>query len=185
MECIPVDKGNFHNTCTCIIHENFDLLLLALGNESSLQSFLNHIPCNSKAETCMMGLCALCPNSEKIEELFGELDSADEVIFYQWRQTDGTEMVQIQESVESFKHRFKAMLPKLLYHHFLVRKQNLFVCQWKEEHLSHPTEALVHVDFAQNYSFVFQDEVQSSHWSHKQATVHPFLLSIPVMNLDF
>lgn len=32
--CIPVGLGVYHNTCTCVMHENFDLMLLAFGNGS-------------------------------------------------------------------------------------------------------------------------------------------------------
>lgn len=31
------------------------------------------------------------------------------------------------------------------------------------------------VDFAENFSFIVQDEIQSYHWVNKQATVHPFV----------
>lgn len=65
-------------------------------------------------------------------------------------------------------------LPKLLKHHFIVRKQNLFIEGWKNTANSRPWEALVKVDFAMNYSFLFQNEVQSAHWNRKQATIHPF-----------
>ena len=30
-------------------------------------------------------------------------------------------------------------------------------------------------DFAENYSYVVQDETQSFHWENKQATLHPFV----------
>ena len=32
------------------------------------------------------------------------------------------------------------------------------------------------LDFAGNYSFVVQDEVQSLHWNNTMATVHPFVI---------
>ena len=39
-------------------------------------------------------------------------------------------------------------------------------------------EAIVLLDFAENYSFVAQDVVQSFHWHNSQATMHPFVLQI-------
>ena len=30
-------------------------------------------------------------------------------------------------------------------------------------------------DFAENFTFVMQDEVQSYHWNNAQATIHPFV----------
>ena len=36
-------------------------------------------------------------------------------------------------------------------------------------------EIIVQGDFAENYSYIFQDEIQSFHWENKQATLHPFV----------
>lgn len=37
-------------------------------------------------------------------------------------------------------------------------------------------EFLVISDFAENYSFLIQDEVQSYHWANQQCTIHPFCI---------
>ena len=34
---------------------------------------------------------------------------------------------------------------------------------------------IVQGDFAENYSYVVQDEIQRFHWENKQATLHPFV----------
>jgi hypothetical protein len=31
-------------------------------------------------------------------------------------------------------------------------------------------------DFAENYSFVLQDEAQGFHWNSSQATIHPYVI---------
>jgi hypothetical protein len=36
-------------------------------------------------------------------------------------------------------------------------------------------KVLVVCDFAENYSFVVQDEIQSFHWNSEMATVHPLV----------
>ncbi len=36
-------------------------------------------------------------------------------------------------------------------------------------------EIIVQGDFAENFSYVVQDEIQSFHWENKQATLHPFV----------
>ena len=35
---------------------------------------------------------------------------------------------------------------------------------------------MIMFDFAENYSFMVQDEVQGFHWNNAQATLHPFLI---------
>ena len=37
------------------------------------------------------------------------------------------------------------------------------------------TEIILQGDFAENFSYVVQDEIQSFHWENKQATLHPFV----------
>lgn len=37
-------------------------------------------------------------------------------------------------------------------------------------------QVVVNCDFAENYSFMLQDEVQSYHWTSSQATLHPFII---------
>ena len=38
-------------------------------------------------------------------------------------------------------------------------------------------------DFAENFTFVIQDEIQSYHWSKQQATLHPIVIYYKVQNL--
>jgi hypothetical protein len=37
-------------------------------------------------------------------------------------------------------------------------------------------EFVVLCDFAENYSFILQDEAQGFHWNNAQATIHPFVI---------
>ena len=37
-------------------------------------------------------------------------------------------------------------------------------------------ECIVLLDFAENYKYVVQDEVQSFHWNNRQCTLHPVVL---------
>jgi hypothetical protein len=39
-----------------------------------------------------------------------------------------------------------------------------------------PSECVVLWDFAENYSFILQDEVQGYHWNNAQATIYPFAI---------
>ena len=51
-----------------------------------------------------------------------------------------------------------------------MRKDNLDGCS-----------AIVLVDFAENYSFVVQDEVQGFQWNNLQATLHPIVTILQVL----
>lgn len=171
-ECVWMTNKLYQQTCSCIIHENFNQLLVCFEKHIDLKWVLENIPCNVENESCMLGLCSLCPKN--LNKLFGELIDADNLTFYQWKQTDRVEMLKITETVDEFETRVLDIIPSLLKHHFIVRKQNAFIEKWKLEAKSKPGEALVKVDFAMNHNFVYQNEAQSAHWNRRQATLHPF-----------
>ena len=37
-------------------------------------------------------------------------------------------------------------------------------------------ECIIILDFAENYTFMVQDAIQSFHWNNTQATIHPFVI---------
>ncbi|KAK9873518.1 hypothetical protein WA026_022930 [Henosepilachna vigintioctopunctata] len=59
-------------------------------------------------------------------------------------------------------HSFIANMQKEL---FVLKKENLSL-----------GEVVINCNFAENYSFVIQDEVLSFHWTSTQATIHPFII---------
>lgn len=60
----------------------------------------------------------------------------------------------------------------LLPHNFVAKRQAEFLKTTKDS--LKPQEFVVISDFAENYSFVVQDEIQLYHWNNKQCTLHPF-----------
>ncbi len=174
-ECVWMGNKLFQRTCCCVIHENFSQLLAVFNKVIDLKWILENIICDTQAEKCMYGFCPSCP--KKFGQIFHELKDVTDVTFYQWKTTDGVEMIEISENVDLFKTRLRAKIPIVLKHHFVVKQQNKFIEIWKNSVAAHPHEAMVKVDFAMNYSFVFQNEVQSAHWNRKQATIHPFFVN--------
>ena len=57
---------------------------------------------------------------------------------------------------------------------FLTKSQSDFFCRCKIE-LRHDT-ALILLDFAENFKYVVQDEVQGFHWTNLQCTLHPVVV---------
>ena len=45
-----------------------------------------------------------------------------------------------------------------------------------------PNECIMQMDFAENFSLIVQDEVQSSYFSKNQATPHPFVIYVRSLN---
>ncbi len=179
--CIWMGNSLYQRSCCCVIHENSNQLLAVFNKDIDLKWVLANIPCDAQSEKCMFGFCPSCPKN--IGQVFLELKDVTDVTFYQWKTTDGVEMTEISEPVDEFRTRLRAYIPAVLKHHFLVKQQNKYIETWKRSVFANPNEAFVKVDFAMNYSFVFQNEVQCAHWNRKQATIHPFFVNFwcPVM----
>ena len=77
-------------------------------------------------------------------------------------------------SVQDFIQTACSSIDSLRQHHFIAKAQSRYLSELKET-LSED-EAIVMLDFAENYSFVVQDEVQGFHWNNVQATLHPFVI---------
>ena len=59
-------------------------------------------------------------------------------------------------------------------HSFIAKLQAIYLKHPKE--IVSPDEAIVLGDFAENYTFVVQDEIQSYHWHKKQCSLHPVII---------
>lgn len=122
---------------------------------------------------CGVGILPLCP-----VEVQGRPD-----VTVKWRcfqnevvgaTEDGQAKKKIQEvfkqtSVSEFLDFLRPKLAKFVAHNFVARWQD------KQAHLAMSTlpedTILSHIDFAENYSFQQQNEIQSMHWTSHQVTI--------------
>ena len=95
----------------------------------------------------------------------------EEVTFQMWDSTDRTSMSTIVDTLEEFIDILCNKIDALTNHSFIAKSQSAFLKKIKEE-LPEDT-AIVICDFAENYQYVIQDEVQSYHWSKEYCTLHP------------
>ena len=89
----------------------------------------------------------------------------------QWASTDRSNL---EEHEDDFLDKLTSMFFELTEHHFIAKKQSEFL-RVKKVYLKFD-EAVLILDFAENYSFVIQDCAQSYHWNNAQATIHVFVL---------
>lgn len=98
----------------------------------------------------------------------------DEVTYKQWVTVDRCSMETIVKSTDDFIDDFLETLLKLKTHTFISNQQKECYSEIKENLTE--GHVVVNCDFAENYSFIVQDEVQSFHWTTCQATLHPFII---------
>ena len=65
-----------------------------------------------------------------------------------------------------------AMLPSFLLHYFIKQQQVNAYEDHKMKVQNDSEVALLQTDFAENFSKLWQDEVQSAHWNKKQVYSH-------------
>jgi len=185
--CILAGASGTHVVCVCTIHQNIKLMMVG-GKISELTAHedvplkeynhcLSKIMCNPPHPDCYFRLCSSCPGTSGLQELLYKLmdDSMiDSVQYKQWVSTDRSTLETLSKPAEEFVELFCDLLTTLLTHSFIAKQQSAFQAEVKSK--LKDGEFQVIADFAENYSFVLQDEVQGFHWNNAQATIHPFVI---------
>lgn len=93
-------------------------------------------------------------------------------MYSQWTSTDRSILEFRVEAVDDFIGSLIKRLTTLIRHTFISEQQNFYL---KELKLTLGNEeAIILMDFSENYTFIIQDSVQGYHWTNDQFTIHPF-----------
>ena len=162
-----------HSVCVCMYHENIRLLLNALENctelPSSTTAFTNSIVCDPSSKECMTLECNTCQNNISNYEPVGE-DASLPVNYFQWQKNDkNITKVEVKSIAEDTFHELKNQLKPFLMHVYVKRKQAAFM-EEITKNVDGKTIAM-QVDFSENATLACQNEIQSAHWQHSQATL--------------
>ena len=76
--------------------------------------------------------------------------------------------------VTTFIDRLLESLQELRPHSFISKGQTRYLNQLKED--LNAQSVIFLGDFAENYSFVVQDEIQNFHWNNSMCTLHPVVV---------
>ena len=174
--CILAGAAGTHNICVCIHHQNPKLKLAALPIPNlSYKSLIELCVCDVNSQNCMFHTCNACPGQEIIEatllKLFYEDDLTENIDYKQWISTDRCSLKTVTEPINEFISCFSLDIWNLTIHHFITKSQTKSLKDIKAGLAEN--EILILLDFAENYSFVTQDAIQSSYWTNQQATLHP------------
>ena len=190
--CITVGASGTHSVCVCTAHQNVTLLLKAINLEKTYHELIEMIVCDRHSKECMLHRCLNCPGVEPLKGYLitairkyigasfdknkedSQEDDEPEITFNQWSSTDRAELTKHSISASSFVELLSEKLDIITSHSFIAKAQSQFLKQEKD-HLSE-NEALILVDFAENYKFLVQDEIQGYHWNKTQCTVHPVVI---------
>ena len=193
--CVTVGASGTHSVCVCTSHQNITLALNAIKLDKDYHHLLELIVCSRDKKECMIHRCPNCPGIEPLknylrEQLNARPSDKDEtsadanevdntfaeeedysITFNQWTSTDRAELIKQTAPLSEFIELVAEKLDKITVHSFIARTQGKYLKQCKED--LKESEVIVLVDFAENYKFLVQDEIQGYHWNKSQCTLHP------------
>ena len=126
---------------------------------------------------CMLGCYLFCPGPETLKQCLKEWcekDTIEEITYQQWISMDKCEIEKIIKPVDDFINVFSSSLLNLKKHAYIAKSQASFLKAIKHNLLGN--EVVVLLDFAENYSYAIQDEVQSFNWNNSQCSLHPVII---------
>ena len=104
-----------------------------------------------------------------------------QVIYTQWDTTDRATLSKMVADAPTFIIKLTDSLYDLQPHSFLSREQAKYLNHLKEN--LDESSIIFLGDFAENYSFVVQDEIQSFHWNNMMCTLHPVVIFYQINDL--
>lgn len=184
---------NQRETCLCVTHTNLDLTLFTLKRAgiidfSNHQEMLNFLCCDRYKEECLLRECNNC-KSRCLH--YHEFDNSNVINHASW-QCIVEEIIdpkaKIKRKVRKYVKRttncppkdlimkLENELPVFLRHVVNIVHQYQVIKSLKDNLTE--TEAVVHMDFSENYNTKYSEEVQSFHFggSRTQISLHTVVL---------
>ena len=128
----------------------------------------------------MIHCCQHCPGSaclrNKLIEKLSEVDENETLLVEQWTSTDIADLKTMVYSKHDLIEDTITAMNKLTAHSYIAKSQASYLKHCEAELELH--EEIVLADFAENYEFVIQNEIQSYHWCKQQCTIHPISVYI-------
>lgn len=189
------------DTCLCKQHVNIELKAKKLKQLGLVQTSDPHVLCEEiscdKGELkCMYGMCNVCKDLSV--HISPNIDSRELEIQTQWKKWDiiteqrekieknekklfsvkVTAKVQVVGTKQQLITEFNEDLKKFKIHIFNIKKQNEAYKTAKEK--LKDNEAILHVDFSENYQCKLAEEIQGFHFgaSRKQCSIHTGILYV-------
>lgn len=164
------------NLCLCLYHENVRLLLEAIPDfPKRTNEFVSTIVCDPQNRDCMLQTCGDCGNLKKFrdlqENLLSVLDVDENLTFRQWLKDDD-KLVRAKQtaSAQEVLTKLEDKCTYFLWHKYIQTKQACNFDTLKAKVTS--SSIVIQIDFSENFTFKYQDEIQSAHWASRSCTVY-------------
>jgi hypothetical protein len=177
--CVWPGSSGTHSVCVCVQHQNFKLLTTAAQlPKDCYKDFIALSMCSEPSEKCHLGDCRRCPNLNGVYEkldshlFFCFADQAEEqenVDILQWESVDRGELSTLTMTKSQLRQKIAKDTLQLREHHHVAKEQARYF-KMRKDNLQE-NEAVIVMDFAENFAFKLQESSQASYFHQKQATV--------------
>lgn len=169
-----------HTVCVCKYHGNFNYLLESLHSNKILNNelvpngkeLLRKLVCSIEEENCMLGTCSQCKSVVELENVLtiNDYDEEKKIVWKQWIDIEKRpKQVEHSGTVKDVICEIKKQLPTFRVHCYVKNVQSE---EFESRKINNdPKSGVLQIDFAENFSLISQDEIQSAHWSHQQVTL--------------
>lgn len=174
--CVLAGGSGTHTVCVCMAHQNFKLMLNAVGLKQTAEELMSTLVCNIENEDCMRNRCPACPSKDALQMILEsalDTDEVDDLRVEHWIAGVRCRLEIIILTPAEYSEKFLDAIEELKLHHFVSKQQAKYLKELKTS--LKDDEMILLLDFAENYSFLVQDAPQSYHWVNTQATIHPFV----------
>jgi len=174
-----------HNVCGCKYHSNMLLMIECLHRNidmpQHLDEFIDLCVCNKLSESCALNECRACKDGRLFDKNVMQKISNKgiEVQWYAWRNDEGGYLSKCLQkgTLESALASARDQLPQFIWHQFIKRRQaSAYESQKQSAQTLDSSTCLLQMDFAENYTVSFQDEIQSAHWQQRQVSLYTVMV---------
>ena len=145
-----------------------------------MKNLLEQTLCTSPSEQCHYRRCVHCRNLKASDILSDGIDVEiqDLASWSIWKKVNTRyELLHQTGTFRTLLKEIDDLWPSFIKHSFCTREQRDYIALIKETS-SLTTFAVVQLDFAQNFTFVIQREVQSAYFTRQQATIFTVYIRI-------
>lgn len=168
------------NLCLCIYHENLRLILQSMSFlPNSGTELIKKIVCSDENKTCMLQECNECGDLKLFKEMVESIPPetlGKEVYYKQWSKSEDNRIFKNSkhEIVNEALYVLESQLVYFLWHVYIKRTQTTYFDNLQK---NLPLETLLmQIDFSENYTHTYQDEIQSAHWENKSFTLYTAMI---------
>lgn len=130
---------------------------------------MEQLCCDIKDEKCMTNVCRNC-SCDLTTFIPDNVNLNQEIVWQQWEGVNGyPKIIENSGKLQDALCELARKVPQFKIHSYVRITQSEYFEHCKRE--ISDREAVVQIDFAENYTLISQDEIQSAHWSHTQVTV--------------